>query len=932
MTEFLLKIFSPSELFTPHGVSYLWQPALIWLHAGTDAIIFLSYMAISGMLIYLVFKVKNIPFHLIYFLFGTFIFACGITHLLEVLNIWIPTYWLSGAVKAITAMASVGTAIMLPHYLPKIKKAAKGAALLEAQNALKSSEDGLKNLAETIPQIVWTAKSDGNLDYYNQRWFDYTGMNFEQTKNWGWEPVIHRDDLQNCITRWSHAVKTGEPYEVEYRFKRAADGAYRWHLGRAIPVRDSHGIVIKWFGTCTDIHEQKTISDERISHAAHELASLEIKRSQEFLDLIVDNLPTMVFIKEAKDLKYVRINKAIEQFLGCTEAELLGKTDYDFFPKDQADLYLGKDRTVMASGGKIEIREVQIESPTKGQRSLRSKIMALTGPDGNQYLLGISEDITDQKNREAAVRQANAELENKIAERTHELSMLAETIPHLVWIISGDGKPQYFNKRWIEYTGTSPDKLSSWEEIIHSEDVLVSKLAWEKSMQTGQGYNAEYRIRHADGSFRWHLTRALPILDTNSKITKWFGTCTDIQDQKEALSEKHILELREKAALESTKMKSEFLANMSHEIRTPINGVIGMTSLLLDTDLNAQQKDYGETIRSSADTLLTLVNDILDLSKAEAGKIDLEIINFDLEQVVADIERTLGFTAKNKGLKILKSVATDLPVYVKGDPTRLRQVLANLVSNAIKFTSQGNVTIEVHSEFQSKDQIQIRFEVTDTGIGIPKDTIGRMFKAFSQGDASTTRKFGGTGLGLSISKHLVTLMGGEIGVKSTAGNGSTFWFTLPFETGSSILGDVSISEDTNVGMHRKLRILVAEDNSVNQLIAITMLEKLGHTAVAVANGNEAVDALRITPYDLVFMDCQMPELDGYEATKMIRNVKTLDSSNIPIVAMTANAMSGDREKCLAAGMTDYVSKPMKIKDLAMAIERNVNVKIKSTPV
>jgi CheY-like chemotaxis protein len=326
---------------------------------------------------------------------------------------------------------------------------------------------------------------------------------------------------------------------------------------------------------------------------------------------------------------------------------------------------------------------------------------------------------------------------------------------------------------------------------------------------------------------------------------------------------------------------------------------------------------------------LTLVNDILDISKAEAGKIDLEIINFDLEHVIVDIERTLGLSAKKKGIKLLKSVSTDLPAYLKGDPTRLRQVLANLVNNAIKFTSQGSVTIEVNSETQNRDQVRLRFEVTDTGIGIPVESLSRMFQSFSQADASTTRKFGGTGLGLSISKHLVTLMGGEIGVKSTAGLGSAFWFTIPFEMGSQLLGEASTSDDASVGVQRKLRILIAEDNSVNQFIAIKMFEKLGHTAVAVANGNEAFDALRTIPYDLVFMDCQMPELDGYATTKMIRNAKTLECNNIPIIAMTANAMSGDREKCIGAGMNDYVSKPMKLKDLALAIERNVVRKLKA---
>ena len=253
----LVSIFDSAQSFMPHGHCYMWEPALVWLNASTDTLIFMSYMAISATLAYVVLKMKEVPFLSLSVLFGVFIFACGITHILEVLNIWIPTYWTSGGVKAVTAIASVGTAIMLPLYLPKIREAVKGAALAEAQAAVKASEGGLIQLAETIPQIVWTAKADGNLDYYNQRWFDFTGMTFEQTKDWGWEPVLHPDDLKNCVDRWSHAVRTGELYEVEYRFKRAADGMYRWHLGRALPVKNSRGVIVKWFGTCTDIHDQK---------------------------------------------------------------------------------------------------------------------------------------------------------------------------------------------------------------------------------------------------------------------------------------------------------------------------------------------------------------------------------------------------------------------------------------------------------------------------------------------------------------------------------------------------------------------------------------------------------------------------------------------------------------------------------------------------
>ncbi len=533
--------------------------------------------------------------------------------------------------------------------------------------------------------------------------------------------------------------------------------------------------------------------------------------------------------------------------------------------------------------------------------------------------VGVHIDITEQKQAAEA-----------LAKSEERLDLAMSVANDGIWDWDVQSNTVHFDSRYYTMAGYEPEAFphtfEEWKKRVHPDDIQLAMAPYKDLFAAKQNtYDVEFRFMQKDGSYIWIRARGKIVeRDAQGTPLRFVGTHSDITVQKEI--EQQMIKAQQQAEA-ANKAKSEFLANMSHEIRTPMNVIIGMSQLALGTDLKPIQKNYIEKVNYSAATLLAIINDILDFSKIEAGKMDMELIDFRLQSIFDHIDTLIRYKAEEQGLELTITLAADIPKTLKGDPLRLGQILINLSNNAVKFTSQGRINISVQLLEQQQDRATLQFCVADTGIGMTAEQQTVLFQAFSQADSSTSRKYGGSGLGLTISKKLIKLMdrNGAIWVESEAGQGTRFFFTLQLALGEAHKVAVEqIDEDENLDRLQGAKILLVEDNELNQEMAKVMLEGKGLLVSQVWNGQEALDILQTEQFDGVLMDVQMPVMDGYAATRAIRKLPQFKT--LPILALSANVMASDRAAAKAAGMNDHIGKPFNVSQLLNTMGKWISVK------
>ncbi len=769
-----------------------------------------------------------------------------------------------------------------------------------AEAALRESEERFRIMADGCPVLMWVTDASGDVQFVNRAYREFCDASYQQLEGGRWQMLIHPNDAAQYLEAFRRAVEHKARFAADVRIRRA-DGEWRWVSSCAEPRFSAEGEFLGHVGLSPDITERRQAEDAR--RFQHSLISTIHEVSLD--GILVVNGEGQVVSRNKRLLEIWRVPHTDDPS-DCSrcfmeEPNLAACAGLVRHP----EAFLKRILEICNNPEANDHCEIELNDGRTLERYTTS-LKCDSGP--NLGRVWFFRDITARKQSEQALQSSE-----------EKFRQLAENVREVFWIMPPTGDAiLYVSPAYEQIWGRSCESLyqnpMSWAEAIHPDDREHAHANFSRQLR-GETIDSEYRIRTPDGSEKWIRDRAFPVRDEAGALVRIVGIAEEMTERKRYEAE--LIRAREGADAANL-AKSRFLANMSHEIRTPMNGVTGMIQLLLRTDLTPEQRRFAEVAQTSGHTLLALIDDILDLAKIEARKIVLENVEFNIGGVVSGVVDMLRVQAESKGLRVRVRISPNIPADLRGDPHRLRQILTNLIGNAVKFTDHGEVTVLVMpaAEEPGTGKVKLRFYVTDSGIGIPKERVSSLFSPFVQADVSTTRKYGGSGLGLAISKQLVEMMGGSISVESVEGCGSTFSFTAPFErvlrSSSQIVSEPAARDEGKSTAVTAGRILVAEDNAVNRMVILAQLRMLGFDAETVNDGSEAVEALAKHRYDLVLMDCSMPVMDGFEATRRIRG---RGDTALPIIAVTADAMPADRQRCLDAGMNDFLAKPVDLKRL-----------------
>ncbi|MBE9127132.1 MULTISPECIES: PAS domain S-box protein [unclassified Coleofasciculus] len=787
----------------------------------------------------------------------------------------------------------------------------------EAEDALRLSENRYRTLANAVSQLMWMNDAEGNIQFFNQRWQEYTGIADLELGVGLWDNVIYPDDFQPTLEKRSRAIQAGEAYEVECRLK-GFDETYRWHLARIVPLKDENGQVIQWYGTAMDIHEVK-----QTEAALRESEAMARARAEE-LEIFMEAVPAAVWIAHDPQCQQITANRAAYQLvelpLGAVATATPADEVYPFpfkIHKNGQDIPL-HDLPMQKAGrtGQDIEDEFDFVFDNGKIRSIWGRAVPLHGDNGEvRGVIGAFLDISERKQAEVALRESE-----------ERFRTLADNIAQFAWMADEKGWIFWYNYRWFDYTGTTLAEMAGWgwQKVHHPDHVERVVEKFRTCVEMGETWEDTFPLRGKDGQYRWFLSRAISVRDETGKVLRWFGTNTDITDRLEAEQERERFLERERAARKeaetANRLKDEFLAVLSHELRSPLNPILGWSKLLRTGKLDAAKTAKAlETIERNAKLQTQLIEDLLDVSRILQGKLSLNMAPVNLALTIEGALETVRLAAQAKSIQI-QMVFDPTIGKVLGDSARLQQVVWNLLSNAVKFTPEGGQVDIQLERAGSQAQIQVR----DTGKGIPQDFLVHVFEYFRQADSTTTRKFGGLGLGLAIVRHLVELHGGTVEADSPGeGQGATFTVRLPLMRVPSETPQDN-PPGTSVAHLTGLRILVVDDEpDVRELVAF-ILEEAGATVSVATSAMEALNLIEQSLPDVLVCDIGMPKMDGYMFMRQLRTLSPEQGGQIVAIALTAYAGEHDQQQALAAGFQQHLSKPVEPEELVRAIAALMN--------